>query len=274
MYGCGQSDNSVVPTKLLNKMGDAMAEAVEERGLTKENADQQNAPRTQCRTRGVPSALERVRQAALRSRNEQFSSLFHHITTERLKAAFLKIKQDAAPGVDGVTWEQYVENLDKNVENLHVRLQRGAYRAKPSRRTYIPKPDGRQRPLGVATLEDKIVQRAVAEVLNAIYEVDFLGFSYGFRPRRQAHQAIDALAIGIRFKKISWILDADVRGYFDSIDHNWMMKFMEHRVIDKRMLRLIRKWLKAGVIEDGEWTASEAGSPQGASISPLLHVAM
>jgi group II intron reverse transcriptase/maturase len=270
MYGCGQSDNSVVPTKLLNKMGDAMAEAVEERGLTKENADQQNAPRTQCRTRGVPSALERVRQAALRSRNEQFSSLFHHITTERLKAAFLKIKQDAAPGVDGVTWEQYVENLDKNVENLHVRLQRGAYRAKPSRRTYIPKPDGRQRPLGVATLEDKIVQRAVAEVLNAIYEVDFLGFSYGFRPRRQAHQAIDALAIGIRFKKISWILDADVRGYFDSIDHNWMMKFMEHRVIDKRMLRLIRKWLKAGVIEDGEWTASEAGSPQGASISPLL----
>jgi len=218
----------------------------------------------------VPSALERVRQAALRSRDEQFSALFHHITIERLEAAFLRIKQDAAPGVDGVTWEQYAENLNKNIEDLHLRLRTGAYRAKPSRRAYIPKSDGRQRPLGVAALEDKMVQRAATEVLNAIYEVDFLGFSYGFRPGRQAHQALDALAIGIRFKKISWILDADVRGYFDSIDHNWMMKFMEHRVSDKRMLRLIKKWLKAGVIEDGQWFASEAGSPQGASISPLL----
>jgi len=190
-----------------------MAEAVEGRGLTKENADQQNAPRTQCRTKGVSSALERVQQAALRSNNERFSSLFHHITIERLKAAFLRIKQDAAPGVDGVTWEQYAEELNKNVENLHLRLHRGAYRAKPSRRAYIPKPDGQQRPLGIAALEDKMVQRAITEVLNAIYEVDFLGFSYGFRPGRQAHRALDALAIGIRFKKIGWILDADVRGY-------------------------------------------------------------
>lgn len=270
MNECGKSDNSIVPTKPLNKVAEAMAEAVEGRGLTKENADQQNTPRTQCRTKGVPSALERVRQAALRSRDEQFSALFHHITIERLEAAFLRIKQDAAPGVDGVTWEQYAENLNKNIEDLHLRLRTGAYRAKPSRRAYIPKSDGRQRPLGVAALEDKMVQRAATEVLNAIYEVDFLGFSYGFRPGRQAHQALDALAIGIRFKKISWILDADVRGYFDSIDHNWMMKFMEHRVSDKRMLRLIKKWLKAGVIEDGQWFASEAGSPQGASISPLL----
>lgn len=270
MNECGKSDNSIVPTKPLNKVAEAMAEAVEGRGLTKENADQQNTPRTQCRTKGVPSALERVRQAALRSRDEQFSALFHHITIERLEAAFLRIKQDAAPGVDGVMWEQYAENLNKNIEDLHLRLRTGAYRAKPSRRAYIPKSDGRQRPLGVAALEDKMVQRAATEVLNAIYEVDFLGFSYGFRPGRQAHQALDALAIGIRFKKISWILDADVRGYFDSIDHNWMMKFMEHRVSDKRMLRLIKKWLKAGVIEDGQWFASEAGSPQGASISPLL----
>ena len=270
MHGCRQSDNSIIPAKPPNKVANVMAEAVEGRELTKENTVQQNTPRTQRRTKDVSSALERVRQAALRSRNERFSVLFHHITTERLQAAFLKIKQDASPGVDGVTWAQYAENLNMNVENLYLRLQRGAYRAKPSRRTYIPKPDGRQRPLGVAALEDKIVQRAATEVLNAIYEADFLGFSYGFRPGRQAHQALDALAIGIRFRKISWILDADVQGYFDSIDHNWMIKFMEHRIIDKRMLRLIRKWLKAGVIEDGQWTANETGSPQGASISPLL----
>jgi len=270
MNGCGKSDNSIVLTKPPNKVAQAMAEAVEGRELTKENTDQQNTPRTQGRPKGMSSALERVRQAALRSRDERFSALFHHLTIERLEAAFLRIKQDAAPGVDEVTWEQYAESLNQNLEELHRRLRTGAYRAKPSRRAYIPKSDGRQRPLGVAALEDKIVQRAATEVLNAIYEVDFLGFSYGFRPGRQAHQALDALAIGIRFKKISWILDADVRGYFDSIDHNWMIKFMEHRISDKRMLRLIRKWLKAGVVEDGQWSASEAGSPQGASVSPLL----
>jgi group II intron reverse transcriptase/maturase len=214
--------------------------------------------------------LDRVRQAAIRNRRERFSALFHHLTVERLWEAFFKIKKNAAPGADGVTWEQYERDLEANLRDLHARLHKGAYRARPSRRAYIPKADGRQRPLGIAALEDKIVQRAAAEVLNAIYEVDFLGFSYGFRPARRAHQALDALAVGIRFKKISWILDADIRGYFDSINHDWLMRFLEHRIADRRMLRLIRKWLKAGVIEDGERSASDVGSPQGASISPLL----
>ena len=270
MHGCGQSYNSIVPAKPPNKAAQAAAEAVEERELTKENTSMPNISRTQCRKEDMPNGLERVRQAAQRSRNEKFSALFHHITVELLKEAFSKIKKDAMPGVDKVTWKQYAESLDENVKNLHSRLHRGAYRAKPSRRTYIPKQDGRQRPLGVAALEDKIVQRAVAEVLNAIYEVDFLGFSYGFRPGRKQHQALDALAVGIRTRKISWILDADVRNCFGSIRHSWMVKFMEHRISDKRMLRLIKKWLKAGIIEDGKWFASEEGSPQGASISPLL----
>jgi group II intron reverse transcriptase/maturase len=270
MNGHGKSDSSIVPTKPPNKAGLPAAEEVEERGLTKENTRQQNMRRTQGRDQRVPSALERVRQAAIRNRKERFSALQHHVTIGRLTAAFFEIKKNAKPGVDGVTWIQYEADLDRNIQGLHSRLQQGAYRAKPSRRAYIPKPDGRQRPLGIAALEDKIVQRAVAEVLNAIYETDFLGFSYGFRPRRQAHVALDALAIGIRFKKISWILDADIRGYFDAINHDWMMKFLEHRISDRRILRLIQKWLKAGVIENGEWSASEEGSPQGSSISPLL----
>jgi RNA-directed DNA polymerase len=172
--------------------------------------------------------------------------------------------------VDGETWTHYAADLDRNIEALHTRVQRGAYRAKPSRRAYIPKPDGRQRPLGIAALEDKVVQRAVAEVLNAIYETDFLGFSYGFRPGRKAHVALDALAIGLRFRKISWLLDADVRKYFDTVNHDWMLRFLEHRIADRRMLALIRKWLKAGILEDGLWAASEEGTPQGSSISPLL----
>jgi RNA-directed DNA polymerase len=269
MNGQGKSDNSIIPTKLPNKAGQPAAEVVEGRGLTKENAGQKNTRRTQCRE-SVPNALERIREAAIRNKEQRFNALFHHVTEERLKQAFLKIKRNAAPGTDGVTWEQCEADLDRNVKDLHARLQRGAYRAKPSRRAYIPKADGRQRPLGIAALEDKIVQRAVTEVLNAIYEVDFLGFSYGFRPGRRAHVALDALAIGIRFKKISWILDADIRSYFDKINHDWMVKFLEHRIADKRMLRLIKKWLKAGVIKNGEWKASEEGSPQGSSISPLL----
>jgi len=269
MHGHGKSDNSIVPAKPPNKAGRPAAEVVEGRGLTKENASQQNTCRTQGRE-SVPNALERIRRAAIRNRKQRFSALFHHVTEDRLRDAFLRIKRNASPGVDGVTWEQYEADLDRNIGDLHSRLQRGAYRVKPSRRVYIPKADGRKRPLGVASLEDKIVQRAVTEILNAIYEVDFLGFSYGFRPGRRAHIALDALAVGIRFKKISWILDADVRSYFDSINHDWMVRFMEHRIADKRVLRLIKKWLKAGVIEDGEWHASEEGSPQGASISPLL----
>ncbi|MBD3336787.1 MAG: group II intron reverse transcriptase/maturase [Candidatus Eisenbacteria bacterium] len=270
MHGHGKSDRPIRPAKLPNNVGRPMAEAAEGRGLTKENADQRNTPQTQGWNHGVPNGLDRVRQAALRCKKERFSALFHHITVERLRDAFFKIKKNAAPGVDGVMWAQYGEDLEKNLQDFHKRLHRGAYRAKPSRRAYIPKSDGRQRPLGIAALEDKIVQRAAAEVLNAIYEVDFLGFSYGFRPGRRAHEALDALAVGIRRKKISWILDADIRGYFGSISHNWMIKFLEHRIADRRMLRLIRKWLKAGVIENGVWAASDEGSPQGASISPLL----
>ncbi len=254
----------------LNKPDRHGAEAVEGRGLAKENTEQQNTSRTQCRNNDVPSALDRVRQAARRSRGERFSALFHHITLDRLEAAFFAIKKNAAAGVDGVTWEQYEQDLGENLRGLYDRLHGGAYRAKPSRRVFIPKVNGQMRPLGIATLEDKIVQRVVAELLNAIYEVDFLGFSYGFRPGRQAHLALDALAVGIRRKKVSWVLDADVRNFFGSISHEWMMEFLQHRIADRRILRLIRKWLKAGVMENERWTASEEGSPQGASISPLL----
>ena len=270
MHGYGKSDSPTVLTKPSNKAEDSVAEVVEGRGLTKENTDQQNTSRTQCRTTDVPSALDRVRQVAVRNKEERFSALLHHVTIERLRAAFLAVKRNASPGVDGVTWGHYEADLERNLGDLYTRVQCGAYRAKPSRRVFIPKPDGRQRPLGIAVLEDKIVQRAVTEVLNAIYEADFLGFSYGFRPGRQAHTALDVLDVGIRYKKISWILDADVRSYFDRISHDWMLKFLEHRIADKRILALIQKWLKAGVLEQGKWAASEEGTPQGSSISPLL----
>ncbi len=267
-----QSDSPILPAKLPNKVRDAQgtAEVVEGRGLTKGKAGQQNTSRTQCRENDVPNALHRIRQAATRNKGEKFTALLHHITPERLRSAFLGIKRNAAAGVDGVTWHWYEEDLDNNLQDLHSRIHHGAYRAKPSRRGYIPKSDGRQRPLGIAALEDKIVQRAVTEVLNAIYEVDFLGYSYGFRPGRQAHEALDALAVGIQRKKVNWVLDADIRGYFDSINHEWMVKFIERRVSDGRVLRLIKKWLKAGVIENGRLEATKEGTPQGASISPLL----
>ena len=256
------------PTAKWSRGGDG-AESVEGRRPAKGNTDRQNAPRTQSRT-GAPSALARVRRVAARQKDAKFTALLHHVTIDRLRAAFLSIKRKAAAGVDGVTWEHYATDLESNLQDLHARVHRGAYRAKPSRRVYIPKADGRQRPLGIAALEDKIVQRAVIEVLNAIYEVDFLGFSYGFRPGRNQHQALDALAVGILRKKVNWVLDADIRGFFDTIDHGWLMKFLEHRIADRRVLRLIRKWLKAGVMEEGEWQANEVGSPQGATVSPLL----
>lgn len=199
----------------------------------------------------------------------RFTALLHHVSLDRLRMAFSALKKDAAPGTDGVTWEQYAQHLEKNLQDLHRRLHQGAYRARPSRRVYIPKADGRQRPLGIAALEDKIVQRAVVEVLNAIYEVDFLGFSYGFRPGRSQHNALDALEVALH-RKMSWVLDADIRGFFDAIDHDWLVKFVEHRVGDQRVLRLIQKWLTAGVMENGKWTQSEIGSPQGATVSPLL----
>jgi RNA-directed DNA polymerase len=264
----GKSDRPMVPTKLPNKAGHPATEAAEGRGLAKGNTSQQNAPRTQRRT-SAHSELDRVREAARRDRKGKFTALLHHVTVDRLRDAYLALSRKAAPGVDGVTWEQYGVGLEDKLRDLHARLHRGAYRAKPSRRVYIPKADGRQRPLGIASLEDKIVQRAVVEVLNPIYETDFLGFSYGFRPGRSQHDALDALAVAIRTKKVKWVLDADIRGFFDAINHGWLVKFFEHRIADRRMLRLIQKWLSAGILQDGSWTASEEGTPQGATISPL-----
>jgi group II intron reverse transcriptase/maturase len=270
MDGRGKSDGSVVPGKLPNKAGNPAAEAVEGRGPAKGNSPERNALRTQSRE-GAPSALERVRQAAGRERKQRFTTLLHHVyDIDRLRAAYLALKRDAAAGVDGETWRHYGEDLEDNLQDLADRLKRGAYRAKPVRRAYIPKADGRQRPLGVPTLEDKIVQRAVVEVLNAIYETDFLGFSYGFRQRRSPHQALDALTVGIMTKKVNWVLDADIRAFFDTLDHGWLVKFVEHRVADRRVVRLIQKWLSAGVLEDGKRTRSEVGTVQGGSVSPLL----
>jgi group II intron reverse transcriptase/maturase len=266
----GKSDRPVVPVKPPNKAGQPAAEGVEGRGLAKGNLQQQNALRAPDRE-GAPSALERVRQAATRDRKLQFTTLLHHVyDVERLRAAYLAIKRDAAAGVDGETWRHYGEKLEGNLLDLSERLKRGAYRAKPVRRVLIPKADGRQRPLGVTTLEDKIVQRATVEVLNAIYETDFLGFSYGFRPGRSQHNALDALYAGLLTKKVNWVLDLDIRGFFDAIDHGWLVKFVEHRIADQRVVRLIQKWLNAGVLEDGTRTWSEKGTPQGGSASPLL----
>ncbi len=270
MNGRGKSDSPTVPKKLSNKAEGPAAETVEGNGLAKGNPAECNAPRTQSRD-GAPSALERIRQAARRDRKQRFTALLHHVyDVERLRKAYREIRPDAAPGIDGETWRHYGENLDGNLQDLSGRLKRGAYRAKPGRRAYISKADGRPRPLGVLVLEDKIVQRAVAEVLYAIYEVDFLGFSYGFRPGRSPHRALDALEIAIVTRKVNWVLDADIRGFFDTLDHGWLVKFVEHRVGDQRVVRLIQKWLNAGVLEDGERTQSEVGTIQGGSISPLL----
>ena len=268
--GDGKSDGPVVPTKSLNKDPAGSAEAAEGRGATKGNADPQNTSRTQRRSNDVPSALDRVRQAARRDREAQFTALFHHVTLERLRSAYRALRPKAAAGVDGVTWEQYGQALEANLQDLHDRLHRGAYRAKPTRRVFIPKADGGRRPLGIATLEDKVVQRAVVEVLNAIYEEDFLGFSYGFRPGRGQHDALDALTVGLMDKRVNWVLDADIRGFFDAIDHEWLERFVGHRVADPRVQRLIAKWLRAGVLEDGKKVQQERGSPQGATVSPLL----
>ncbi len=219
----------------------------------------------------LQSALQRIRQAACRDKGLQFTTLWHHVyDVDRLREAYLSLKRHAAPGVDGVTWQHYGENLEGSLRDLSSRLKFGAYRAKPVRRVYISKADGRQRPLGVTALEDKIVQRAAVEVLNAIYENDFLGFSYGFRPGRSPHNALDALYVGIMRKKVNWVLDADIRGYFDAMDHGWLLKFVEHRIADQRVQRHIKKWLNAGVMEDGKRTRVEQGTPQGGSISPLL----
>jgi group II intron reverse transcriptase/maturase len=266
----GKSDRPVVPGKFPNNAGQPVAEGMEGRGLAKGNLRQQNASRTQGR-KGAPSALERVRQVARKDRKARFTALLHHIyDQDALRAAYLGLKRDAAPGVDGETWRHYGEDLEENLRDLSDRLKRGAYRAKPVRRVYIPKADGRQRPLGVTALEDKIVQRTTVEVLNAIYETDFLGFSYGFRPGRSQHNALDALYAGLLTRNVNWVLDVDIRGFFDAIDHGWLMKFVGHRIADQRVLRLIQKWLNAGVLEDGKRTRVEEGTPQGGSASPLL----
>ena len=265
-----KSDRAVVPAKSPNKAGRAAAEEMEGRALAKGNLQERNAPRTQSRI-SAPSALEWVRQAATKDRKQRFTALLHHVyDVERLRLAYRSLKRDAAAGVDGETWRHYGEDLEGNLADLSERLQRGAYQANPVRRAYIPKADGRQRPLGIPTLEDKIVQRATADVMNAIYETDFLGFSYGFRPGRNQHEALDALAVGIWARKVNWVLDADIRSFFDTMKHEWIVKFLEHRVADERVVRLIQKWLTAGVLEDGQRTRSEEGAVQGGSISPLL----
>jgi RNA-directed DNA polymerase len=265
-----KSDSPEIPAKSPNKAGQPAAEGAEERGLAKGNLPQQNAPRTQSRY-GAPSALERVRHVAARDRKMRFTALLHHICDlNTLRTAYRALKREAAAGVDGETWRHYGERLEEKLRELADRVKRGAYRAKPVRRVYIPKADGRQRPLGVTALEDKLLQRATVEVLNAIYETDFLGFSYGFRPGRSPHNALDALYAGLLTKQVNWVLDLDIRGFYDSIDHGWLVKFIEHRIADQRVVRLIQKWLNAGVLEDGKRMQVEAGMPQGGSASPLL----
>jgi RNA-directed DNA polymerase len=265
-----QSDRFIVPTNRANKAGSPAAEGEEGRERTKGNSPEQGAPRTQCRSRVSP-ALERVRQVAERDPRQRFTALLHHVyDVNRLRAAYLALKRSAAAGVDGETWQHYGGQLETNLRSLSDRLRRGAYRVHPVRRAYIPKTDGRLRPLGVPTLEDKIVQRAVVEVLTAIYEPMFLGFSYGFRPGRSPHQAVDALMVGIHQRKVNWVLDADIQGFFDTLTHEWLIRFVEHRIGDRRIVRLIQQWLNAGVLEDGRWTPGEMGTVQGGSISPLL----
>ena len=269
MHGREKSDSSIVAGKPANKAEIAAAELVERREGTEGNTPRQSMPRTQGRT-GMSQALARVRQTARERKAERFTALLHHVTVDLLRWSYHRLARQAAPGVDGVTWRAYGEDLERNLADLHERVHRGAYRARPVRRRTIPKPDGRQRQLGIAALEDKVLQRALVEVLNAIYEEDFLGFSYGFRPGRGQHDALDALSVAITSRKVNHILDADLRTFFDSMDHAQLVRLLEHRIGDRRVLRLIRKWLKAGVLDDGTIMETPAGTPQGAVISPLL----
>jgi RNA-directed DNA polymerase len=269
MHEREKSDTAVVAVKPTNKAGATAAESVEPRAETKRNASEQSTHRTLSRVR-VTQALDRVRQAARQRKKEKFTALLHHLSLDLFWEAFLALKRDAAPGVDDLTWRTYAADLERNLIDLHARVHGGVYRALPSRRTYIPKADGRQRPLAVAALEDKIVQRATVAVLNTIYEEEFLGFSYGFRPKRGQHDALDALVVGITRKRVNFILDADVRSFFDEVSQGWLVRFVEHRIGDPRIVRLIQKWLKAGVLEDGVVTVSNKGTGQGSVISPLL----
>jgi len=269
MHGDEGSDSAVVAGKLANKGGEPPAEPVEPRAGAKENAVEPGTRRT-LRRGSVSPGLDRVRSRAEEGKEERFTALLHHVDVDLLRWSYHALKREAAAGVDGVSWRDYGEGLEARLEDLHDRIHRGAYRAQPSRRVMIPKADGRERPLGIASLEDKVVQRAVVEVLNAIYEADFLGFSYGFRPGRGQHDALDALAVGIESRKVNWVLDADIRSFFDTVSHDWLLRFVEHRIGDRRVQRLIRKWLKVGVMEDGVVQPGRVGTPQGAVISPLL----
>src|SRR6202049_4050963 len=269
MHGPEDADTVKVAMKPTNKAEQSVAEPVEPRTETKGNADQQSTRRAQDRA-SVSQALERVRQAAPQGKKERFTSLLHHVDRAMLRTAFYAMKRDAAPGVDGMTWETYEEDLDRRIEDLHARVKRGAYRALPSRRKYTPKEDGSKRPLAGAALEDKIVQRATAAVLSVIFEEDFLGFSYGFRPKRSQHDALDALIVGISSRKVNFILDADIRSFFTEVSQQWVVRFLEHRIGDTCILRLVQKWLRAGVLEDGIVTIEEKGTGQGSVISPLL----
>src|SRR5580658_5467310 len=269
MYVLEESDRAIVPMRLANKEAKALTELVEGRVRTKENKAELNTQPTQSGER-VSQGLGGARQAARERKQEKFTALLHHLTVDLLRESYYALKRNASPGVDGVSWREYEDGVEARLSDLHGRVHRGAYRAQPSRRVYIPKADGRQRPLGIASLEDKIVQHAIAAILNQIYEVDFRGFSYGFRPGRSPHQALDALNVGIQRKRVNWILDADIRGFFDNMSHEWTKKFIEHRVADRRILRLIQKWLKAGVSEDGQWSETNVGTPQGAVASPLI----
>ena len=266
----GKSDSPIVPRKSPNNTDKAAAEGMEGRGLAKGNSREQNALRTQGRA-SAHRALERVRQAARKDRKQRFTALFHHVyDIDRLRESYFALPKEAAPGIDGETWRSYGENLEGNLRDLSERLRRGAYRALPVKRAYIPKLDGGQRPIGLPVLEDKIVQRSVCEVLTAVYDREFFGFSYGFRQGRDQHQALAALRTALLTKKVNWVLDADLRSFFDTLRHEWLVTFIEHRIGDRRIVRLIQKWLRAGVLEDGEVTSSEGGTVQGGSISPLL----
>ena len=269
MHGREKSDPAAVARKPANKAERSAAKSGEPRAGAEGNAGQNRTHRTQNRA-SVSPALDRIRQVARQRRKERFTALYHHLSPDLLEEAFYELKESAAPGVDGLTWKDYEADLERRLEDLHARVQRGAYRAQPSRRVYIPKPDGRQRPIAVAALEDKIVQRAATALLNAVYEEEFLGFSYGFRPGRGAHDALDALVVGIGGRKVNYILDADIRSFFDEVSQEWLIRFVEHRVGDKRIIRLIRKWLKAGILEDGVVAVSDKGTGQGSVISPLL----
>jgi len=269
MNGPEKSDSAIRAKKPANKAGRPAAERVEQRAGTKGNTGQPHTRRTQSRG-SVSQGLDRVRHAARQRKKEKFTALLPHLTIDLLRDAFLALKRHAAPGVDGVAWKDYEAGLEDNLLDLHARVHRGTYRALPVRRRFIPKPGGKQRPLGIAALEDKIVQRATVTVLNAIYEEDFLGFSYGFRPGRSQHDALDALSVAISGTPVNWILDADIRGFFDSVSQAWLVRFLEHRIGDERVIRLVRKWLKAGVLEEGNLSVSEMGTPQGAVVSPLL----